>query len=301
MYKIKLLTVITILSGTILFVSGFLFISDKFPDSGDNAIHGESVKTLPEVLSAAESTECDFPFNVLLLGGDWINDNSDTIMLINYNPAGNSVNLMSIPRDTQVTIEGRTRKLNFAYPRGGKELAVKTVEALTGAKIKYFALIDTAAFRKIVDVFGEVYFFVPQNMKYSDPTQNLYINLKKGWQYLDGNKAEQLVRYRAGYEDGDLTRIRVQQDFVKEFIRQKVSFKNIHKLAAGVEIMFDSIETDIPQDKALELLTRAVEIKGENIAAFTLPGTKWPGKSIWYYKINKQETSEIIKNYFKSE
>lgn len=297
----KLFAALTIITGTILFVSGFLFISGRIPDSGRVGIKQRYAGSMPEAISSADKNTGNQAFNILLIGGDWIYKNSDTIMLINYNPKNNSVNLLSIPRDTKVIIEGRDRKLNFAFPRGGSELAVSTVEALTGAQIKYRVMLDTAAFKKIVDLFGGIYFNVPRNMKYSDPTQNLRINLSKGWQFLDGNKAEQLVRYRAGYEDGDLTRIQVQQAFIKEFVRQKINVRNLHKLAEAVEIVFDSIETDLPLSEALELLTHAAEIKADDINTFVLPGTQSPGKSIWYYIADEKETSKLINAHFSTD
>lgn len=66
---------------------------------------------------------------------------------------------------------------------------------------------------------------MPVDMLYDDPGQNLYISLEKGLQILDGEKAEHLVRYRAGYPEGDITRVRMQQNFIMELIKQKLRLK----------------------------------------------------------------------------
>jgi LCP family protein required for cell wall assembly len=72
------------------------------------------------------------------------------------------------------------------------------------------------AFRETIDALGGVEFDVPQNMNYDDPQQGLSIHLKKGYQLLDGDKAEQLVRFR-NYPMGDIDRTKVQFDFLYSF------------------------------------------------------------------------------------
>ena len=151
-------------------------------------------------------------------------------MLVNINPGVPEISVMSIPRDTRVIIEGRVRKINFAYPRGGGELAVETVERLLETEIDHYVYIDLSVFRKAIDLLGGVEYYVPQNMYYDDPYQNLHIHLKKGYQLLDGRKAEYLVRYRKGYKNGDIGRIKVQQDFIRELIKQKVTVSNYPRL-----------------------------------------------------------------------
>ena len=103
---------------------------------------------------------------------------------------------MSIPRDTRVLIDNKYRKINFAYPYGGIELAAGTVSELLDVNIKYYIFVDTFAFRIIVDLLGGVDIDVPVNLDYDDPTQDLHIHLKKGLQHLDGEHAEQYVRFR---------------------------------------------------------------------------------------------------------
>ncbi|MDD4494976.1 MAG: LCP family protein [Eubacteriales bacterium] len=298
MKSVKIFIAIVLVAGVTLFASGLIYMSDMDGSKKQNGLGSKSSKDKPFEINAAETEIGNSPFNILVLGGDWINDNTDTIILLNYNPANGHINMLSLPRDTQVMIKGKTRKLNFAYPFGGEKLAVSTVENLTGADIKNYVLLDLKSFRKLVDLFGGVYFDVPRNMKYSDPTQNLKINLKKGYQLLDGKKAEQLVRYRWGYEDGDLTRIKVQQDFIMAFINQKLTTKSLPKLKQALEILFDNIKTDISSSEALELMTQATKIDIQNINVLTLPGKKWPGKTVWYYKANKGEMQNIIKEYF---
>ena len=79
-------------------------------------------------------------------------------------------------------------------------------------------------FRNVIDALGGVWIDVPQDMKHNDdtPGMELHINLKKGYQLLDGDKAEQFCRFR-GYPTADLGRIEAQQTFLKELFKQKVN------------------------------------------------------------------------------
>ena len=128
------------------------------------------------------------PFNILLLGGDKVNNLTDTMMLANFDPETCKVNIMSIPRDTRVFINKKERKINYAFPAGGIELAVKTVSELLDINIKYYAFVDTSAFRKIIDLLGGVDYYVPVDMDYDDPVQGLHIHLKKGQQGSTANR-----------------------------------------------------------------------------------------------------------------
>ena len=76
-----------------------------------------------EILSPFK--ENNMPINVLVLGGDKVNLNTDTMMLVNFNPSSSKLSILSIPRDTRVIIDGKRAKINAAYPKGGGELAVK--------------------------------------------------------------------------------------------------------------------------------------------------------------------------------
>ena len=103
---------------------------------------------------------------------------TDFIMLGQYNPNTRQVNLLSIPRDTNVegTIDG---KINSAYSGVDPMRTVKKVEEITDVDIDYYVLFKTKVLRDLVDAVGGVTINVPINMNYDDPAQDLYIHLKK--------------------------------------------------------------------------------------------------------------------------
>jgi len=124
---------------------------------------------------------------------------TDTIMVVKYSPKTQQASMLSIPRDSFVgnnkNLATASDKINCKY-QISPQSTIDAVNKLTGLKIKYYFTVDTKALRKLVDTIGGVYFDVPIDMKYDDNKQNLHINLKAGVQKLDGDKAEQVVRFR---------------------------------------------------------------------------------------------------------
>jgi LCP family protein required for cell wall assembly len=248
------------------------------------------------------------PFNILVLGGDKVNKNSDTMMLANFDPSTCKVNIMSIPRDTRVLIDDAYRKINFAYPHGGIDLTVKTVSELMDVNVKYYVFVDTKAFRKIIDLLGGVDINIPADMDYDDPTQNLHIHLKKGPKHLDGAQAEQYVRFREPnrwtkeirkyYDGSDLKRIEAQQGFISELVRQKLSLQYLPRLNSIISVLFENIETNFTMNEIFKLSGYAGKVNMGNLNFIAMPGTTYDG-SPWYYLCDVQETRAIMAENFR--
>jgi len=148
--------------------------------------------------------------NVLLLGSDDLDNigRSDTIMVLSLNPRLKHVAVLSIPRDSRVEVPGHgLDKINSAYAYGGVELAQKTVEQFLGVHIDYYAQVDFNAFVEAVDELGGVDIDVPDPFGTGKGmVKHTYyesINLKPGYQHLDGKQALQFARYR---DDSDIER-----------------------------------------------------------------------------------------------
>lgn len=184
----------------------------------------------PVVVQGPSSDRKEEFYTFLLVGQSQETGGSltDTMMLAAYDVPNQTLRVMSLPRDTYVSYNGRNVLLNTIYTRagaedGGIDALRSEVQELTGIYPDYYAIVKWEAFGELVDAIGGVYYNVPRDMRYWDPTQNLRINLKKGFQLLDGNKAMQVVRFRegvGGYIDGDLGRIRTQQSFMKEVVKK---------------------------------------------------------------------------------
>ena len=133
--------------------------------------------------------------NILILGVD-DGDNefpdapkrTDAMLVASINPEKKQISILSIPRDTMVKIPNRAGfdKANHAYAYGGATLARKTIANVLGIPIHYYVKIDWLAFIKIIDVLGGVNLYVEKNMYYKDPYADLEIDLKEGYQFLNG-------------------------------------------------------------------------------------------------------------------
>ncbi|MEU8797403.1 LCP family protein [Spirillospora sp. NPDC048819] len=170
--------------------------------------------------------------NVLVIGSDSRRGGdlarSDTLMLAHVPADRKHVRVVSIPRDSLVTIpkcetaHGKVLPehvgmINSAFASGGASCTLKTVESLTRVRIDKTVVIDFAGFTKMVDALGGVEMTLPKPV--SDPKAGL--DLPAGTQSLDGTQALAYVRSRYGLGDGsDLNRIGRQQKFMAALVRE---------------------------------------------------------------------------------
>lgn len=236
-------------------------------------------------------------FNVLVLGTDYDKTRTDVMALCQVDTENKSVKVLSIPRDTRVKIGSHFQKINAAYALGKEAQAIKTVKALTSLQVHHFVVVDFEAFRDVIDALGGVDFDVPQRMKYTDPYQDLYIDLQKGPQHLDGDKSEQLVRFRR-YPMGDLDRVQVQQDFFHALADQKLSAKYILKIPQIYGIVEDNIKTDMSAGFLLNSARALLGIPAENINTYVLPGTSKNISGVSYYVCDAEEMARMEQDVF---
>lgn len=209
--------------------------------------------------------------NILVVGVDKDEKRADVIMLLNVNKEDDTLNLISIPRDTRVKIAGRTSKINGLMGKeNGEELITDAVRQLTGLSVHSFCKVTFEGLRNIFDILGGVTYDVPIDMDYDDPVQDLSIHLKKGKQKLSGSDIEGLLRFRSGYANADLGRIDTQQDFLKEAVKQKLSIKYIFKLPAIMRELNENFSTNLT---TLDIITLALDARRCNgLSSYTLPG-----------------------------
>ena len=224
--------------------------------------------------------------NILILGTDKDGLRTDVMMLAQIDPINDKVVVMSIPRDTRVKYNGRWRKITEVHAVGyssakgatkaeksvkGSEASIKIVKELTGVPIHYYAKVNFKAFSDCIDELGGVNFNVPQRMYYNDPAQDLYINLNKGMQHLDGDKAEQLVRFRM-YKTGDLKRIETQQNFLHAIVEQKLNAAIITKIPQIYNIVVGNMETPMGPEDFSKCGMEVLNIGKDKIMTVTFPG-----------------------------
>lgn len=260
--------------------------------------------------SLEEAFKDDRRVNVLFVGLEDIR--TDTIILSSFHMDNKKVDSIFIPRDTYIHREGynkgEQRKINAIYGSHGISGVKKAVSyLLEDIPIHHHIIMDYEGVENIVDTVGGVEVVVPFPMVYTDTTANppVHINIPEGRQVLDGKKAMDFLRYRkgntkkVGYIDGDLGRIRAQQEFLKSFTKKALSYR----LPFVVKRGFEYIETDIKLVEALNYATKAVGIKAEDFKFTTLPGEsefkRIRGQLLSYFIPNSSETKKLLEELYK--
>ena len=278
---------------------------------------------LATVVGHNENTKKDLKeIKVLILGVSTDTDAelTDTIMIASYNPNTQKANLLSIPRDTFTGKNPKkavaSQKINSLYNiNKTPDKTLAAVNELTGLDIKYYVVVKTEALIKLVDAIGGVKFNVPMRMKYTDTSQNLVIDLEEGEQLIDGNKAEQLLRFRhndyqkgvgmtsypSEYGDNDFGRMRTQRDFIIATLKQTLKPSNIFKIGQILEIANENVDTNLELSFVKDYIPYAVELDTENITSATLPGTT-PDVSatngVSVFVADKKASKELIQSMF---
>lgn len=217
--------------------------------------------------------------NILLLGGDSRGlaeheiPRSDTIMVVSIDPVTKKAHLFSILRDTYVAIpqHGHNR-INAAITMGGPELAMKTVSNLLGIPIQYYVYTDFKGFIALVDAVGGVDIEVEKDMKYSDSADGHQydIDLKKGLQHLDGEKALQYVRFRHDALS-DYARTERQRKFMTALLDELQSTSSIMKLPKILSSVDPYVETNLTVNEMLKLGVLGFDIKASEVVSQQIP------------------------------
>lgn len=227
--------------------------------------------------------------NVLVMG---VNPPlTDTIMLFCFDPEYKKVDVISVPRDTYYHRDGFDSqaecKINAAYKGNPLNTAYAVSDILEGIPINYYAVVEYDDVRLIVDEIGGVPMYIEKDMNYEDPYDKppLSIHLKAGQQTLNGDDSVKFLRFRKGYLEGDLGRVKAQQEWVKSAIKQTLSLGlgmvDVAKLGC------QEIDSDITVGAAVKMAKLAVGMPAENIQTHTIPYT--PQTEAPYYVFPKTE------------
>lgn len=237
---------------------------------------------------------------------------SDTIIVCSYDPKTQEASMLSIPRDTFIGDSKKNAKtsdkINSLYNSGkNPDKTIEAVNKLTGLNIEKYILLDTKGLVKLVDTIGGVEFNVPINMKYDDNEQNLHINLKAGFQKLNGNQVEQLVRFRHNsngstysYEYGmeDFGRMRTQREVIIAIAKQTIRLKNVTEIGEIVDIAKTYVKTNMDFGLLKDYIPYAVEMNTDNIKAKQLPGKSEYINGISFFLADEEELKKVVEELF---
>ena len=279
--------------------TGVPFTDQPIYSPGPDATVGEAQTQITPETSPDYVREKD-KYLFLAVGVDRSAGLADAILLASFDAASGAVSVMQIPRDTYIEIDGVGRKINSLLPDFGIEKMRDVIETTFCVNIDYTAVIDFSALEAIVDSVGGVEIDVPFDMIYSDPYQDLYIDIKAGLQILDGKNAVDFVRYRAEYAEGDLGRIDAQKQFMSSLFKKVINEISVSRMLILVRELLPMLETDIIVEDAAYFAGNFFAANDRRLVMLTAPGCQLYSESAgtWYYVISRSGCLEAVNGYF---
>ncbi|WP_204105025.1 MULTISPECIES: LCP family protein [Spirulina sp. CCY15215] len=226
---------------------------------------------------------------------------TDTMLLVRFDPDNYKLSVLSIPRDTRTTIDGFGQmKINAANHYGGAALSAKTISnLLEGVSIDRYVRVNIQAVEKLIDALGGVTVYVPKDMKYTDLSQHLYINLQQGEQLLDGDKAIQFLRFR--YDRyGDIGRIQRQQALMRAVVEQTLRPATLLRLPDVIQVLKSNIDTNLSVEEIAALAGFVSHTNRQDVQMLMLPGdfNGTGEKEVSYWIPNSRRIRTMVAQHF---
>ncbi|MFC8968840.1 LCP family protein [Streptomyces sp. NPDC057094] len=277
----------------------------------------------------------DEAFNILIIGTDkrtgkgnegYGDKNSvghaDTNILLHVSKDRTNATAMSIPRDLIVDIpecktkldDGTekviqpTRNVRFNTSLGQEDrnpgCTMDTVKAVTGISVDHFAMVDFNAVKTLTSAVGGVEVCLAKDV--DDPDSHL--KLSAGKHTIEGEQALAFVRTRHSFgNQGDLDRIKVQQQFMASLMRKMSSSNTLTsptKLIKLAEAATKALTVDTGIAKVDTLKDMALELKKvppKNITFTTVPVIDNPADGVIHKTVivnptTSQPVFDAIKN-----
>ncbi|WP_090998109.1 LCP family protein [Bacillus sp. 491mf] len=241
------------------------------------------------------------PFSLLIMGiEDYAtggeNGRTDSLMFATINPNSQKVSLMSIPRDSRVTIAGRDKKdkINAAHAYGGEKMTRETVENFLKVPVDHYIKLDFKGFKGIVDAVGGVTVDVPFDFwERSDVNYYKKIEFKKGQQHLNGEEALAYVRMRKQDPNGDFGRAARQRQVLAAVVHELNSPTTVFKINDLAKAIGKYIKTDIPVSDGLALYKKFSGFDASSIQTLKLEGEDKKIDGIYYFVPNEINIQEV--------
>ena len=282
--------IITFIISLVLF-GGIFWVANRILDVMELTSKVEFVgNDLGEGNNIEQRVENELLFLVLGLDSDDFSgatteqNRTDTMILAKVNFETGKIDMLSIPRDSRVMVNGKLDKINHAHHYGGLKMAMKTTRDFLNLDIDYYVRVNFFSVKDIVDVLGGIEVDVPVQVDVAEDN----IHLKPGKQILNGKQALQFARFRAGYTEGDLGRVKSQQLIIKALIKELTKAKNIAKLPEILEVVKKTVNTNIPFSTIAKL---SLKVKNLGEEAEYIHNTS-------YYIPNRTKLNALVKEMF---
>lgn len=250
-------------------------------------VAGSVSSGLARLEAGTSGTPASGPLNILVVGvdarsgltrqqqlalhvGDVTGANTDTMMLVHVPADRQSIQVVSLPRDSWVSIPGHgMNKINAAYGLGGPPLMVKTVEQATSLTINDYVEVSFAGFVRVIDELGGVDVCLPYAVSDSDSG----LHLSAGRHHVYGVTALKFARDRRSFATSDLHRIADQQQLLAAMFAQATAsgvLANPVRLRQVVSSATASLTVDRGFNAA-ELANELRDIKPDSMSFTTVP------------------------------
>lgn len=271
---------------------------------GGNTTPGSGgVSTVDPGVTPAGLERKEGVYTVFLAATDKAGTLTDVMMVMRYDTNAQTVGVISIPRDTLVARQKGNPHL--VYGGGGVEQRIKDVSDMLGVPIDCYVKVNIKGFIRLVDYLEGIDFYVPCDMNYDDPEQDLHIHYKKGMQHLNGQQAMEVARFRKNNPDengkstgySDTGRTETQQKLLIALAKKVLSWNSLTRINGFVEIFNDNVDTDLSLNEMLYFASQAVNLDpSTGVETATLPGR---GDGIYRgyrycYELDREETLELV-------
>ena len=301
---ITLLVIALIFGGALALIMGAIT-----PESG--SIKLDQLINTPKEFQGKE-------LNFLMIGidrstqkeGDDLNDagvddgNTDMILYVHFNNETGEMKMLQIPRDTMVTtdrsVSGNYRINNIAKTQAADSDSMNMAALCEQISNMYqlpldgYMTIRLEMLVQLVDTFGGIELYVPQEMDYKGS------HLDQGYQTLNGDACEFLLRTRHIYPDGDIGRLNMQRQFYSALFRRLKSIGNIWDVAKLTPAVLNYMETSLSASQLVSFAVSMLKIDSSKIMICQMPikmAGKYNGQAVVYPA--RQEDADILNQYFR--
>ncbi|WP_449355163.1 LCP family glycopolymer transferase [Virgibacillus natechei] len=231
------------------------------------------------------------PLNILLLGVDareGDSGRSDAVMVLSLDPTTDSMQLVSIPRDTRTTIvgEGFEDKINHAFAFGGADMSVATVENFLDIELDYYVQMNMEGLDELVDELGTI--TVDNEIAWNDGSYDF----QEGPTEMDGDKTMAFVRMRKQDPDGDFGRTDRQRKVIQGIIDRGASFGSVTKINSTIDILGNNMETNMDFDDMKKLLNSYADTR-KNFVSYQMTGNGTYIDEIYYLIVDDKEVEKV--------
>ena len=320
-----------IFGGLAYFIVGFVLDTLSVAISADTTVVDTPKVDITAPSDTTQADTTDVPpepveeirgdtFNILLIGTDYQPDrfddynyeetwtgsgfpdkrnrewSTDTLIILRVDKENRKFVFCSLPRNLRVLVDGIPTQLGEVYYKKGIDYLCGKVAALTGLRMDYYASMDVGGIAACVDAVGGVSYYVPEDMKYRDNKADLTIDLKKGTTNINGQKAEQLLRYQ-GYATGNAGRMNTAVSFAQAILAKCTNPAYLPKAAALYKTLTERIATNFTADDLMNNLDLLFSYPKFEPVAVSYPGSAKVYDGVTFFEPSVSAAMEIFDSY----